>query len=146
MSDALSVACPHCHAPAGEMCHEAATGLRMGPHVSRQIVAVTPDGDRGPDLDEDTIPPLGDLEPPPSVLSAVDKYQNLTVLRWEQTYDSDVRYIYVAVKVEPLGWFVSGKETQAIPWDELWNRHLTHAPWVESASRWTTLSLPRSTT
>lgn len=146
MSDALLIECPYCRAPAGEMCREVTTGLVMGTHAARMLVAMMPEGDVGPDLDEDTIPPLADLQPPPSVLTAIDRYTNLTVLRWEQTYDSDVRYIYVAIKVDPFGWFISGKETQAIPWDELWNKHLHHANWVEAASRWATLSLPRSTT
>lgn len=142
MSDYLDVACPACHVPAGSLCVNASREPMILGHRSRRWAAVTPDGDLGPDDPDDTIPPLDSLPVPPEVSPAsippADNYGTLTVLRWAQEYE-DITYIYVAIKIIDKGWYLTGKETVAIPWDVLWNRHLNHALWIESATTWSTV-------
>ena len=47
----------------------------------------------------------------------------------------DTKMIGVAA-VSGLVGFLSGKATDAIPWDEFWNKHLTKSDWLERADHW----------
>lgn len=141
MSAYLDVECPACRAPAGMFCTDFGGNPMILGHAARKFAATAPDGDLGPEDPDDTIVPLEGLVSAPvpaAVQRSTDTYQTLSVLRWAQRYE-DIDYHYVAIKIEEHGWFLSGKETGAIPWDVLWNRHLTHALWIESATTWSTV-------
>jgi hypothetical protein len=139
MSSRLGVECPECHAAPGILCVNRTTGEYMGVgHVSRKLVALIPDGDVGaldPDDPDVDIAPLGDIAPVKQIDYTKDHYPDRTVLRWSRTYGAST-YIYVAIKATGVGWFLSGKATDAIPWDELWNKHLTKSDWLERADHW----------
>lgn len=139
MATALMVECPECHAPPGSLCVNRPYGAYMVKgHASRSMIAVLPDGDVGA-MDEDdpdgSIMPLGDIAPTAPLDSAADNYPDRAVLRWSRTYGDNV-YIYTAIKAMGTGWFLSGKTQDAIPWDELWNKYLLPADWVEQADHW----------
>jgi hypothetical protein len=107
-------------------------------HASRTYVSILSDGDVGalaPDDPDVSIAPLGDIAKPAQIDYTKDHYPDRTVLRWSRTY-GDNTYIYVAIKATGVGWFLSGKATDAIPWDELWNKHLTKSDWLEKADHW----------
>lgn len=142
MSRYLDVACPTCASRAGEPCTYLDGGFMTYGHYARTIAATASDGVLGPADPEDTIEPLDSLPVPPEVrptaIPPADNYGTLTVLRWAQEYE-DITCIYVAIKIIDKGWYLTGKETVAIPWDVLWNRHLNHALWIESATTWSTV-------
>lgn len=142
MSDHMDVACPTCGAPAGLFCTHSDGRYMSWGHEARKWAAMAPDGDLGPPDPDDTIEPLDSLPVPPEVrptaIPPADNYGTLTVLRWAQEYE-DITCIYVAIKIIDKGWYLTGKETVAIPWDVLWNRHLNHALWIESATTWSTV-------
>lgn len=114
-------------------------------HVSRGLIAMARDGDVGALEDDDPdrdIEALPDISPMRGRLQDLrDDYRNLTVLRWAEEFENGVHYTYAAIKIENIGWFITGQYTDPLPWDELWNRHLRKALWSESAATWTTLKL-----
>lgn len=142
MATTLMVECPECHSPPGNLCVNRSTGefMERG-HVSRTVVSILPDGEAGapdPDDPDANIAPLSDIAPafvPVQLEVNADTYPDRTVLRWSRTYGG-VTYIYAAIKATGLGWFLTGKNVEAITWDELWDKHLTKSDWLERADHW----------
>jgi hypothetical protein len=138
----LDVECPACYASVGMECTNRSTGEYMSRgHEARVIIALDRDGDVGalePDDPDYAIKPLEDTEPLPIPLLS-DNFPDRTVLRWARTY-VDKTYIYVAVKASGVGWFLTGKQQDALSWDVLWNKHIIHAHWIEKADHWDDLS------
>lgn len=138
MASALMIECPECHAPPGALCVNRTTGEYMGKgHISRSFVAILPDGEIGafePDDPDEHIKPLGDIDIPQLDFTK-DHYPDRTVLRWSRTYPTGT-YIYCAIKATGVGWFMTGKQQDAVQWDVLWNKHLMKADWVEKADHW----------
>lgn len=139
MSRYLDVACPTCASRAGEPCTYLDGGFMTYGHYARTSAATASDGVLGPADPEDTIEPLPDLRPQ-AVLDPYDTYPHLAVLRWARDYE-ETTYIYVAIKIATRGWFLSGSRTEPLQWDELWNKYLVHALWIERAASWTTLKI-----
>lgn len=146
MSSALMIECPVCHAAPGNHCWDTSTGYPMARgHEARTIIGLWPEGELGPKEDDDPdehITPLGDIPPP---VDPRDHFADRTVLRWTQVFGS-THYTYVAIKAEGVGWFLSGKTTEGLTWDTLWNKHLRKATWIEEAAQWQPLrATPEST-
>jgi hypothetical protein len=151
MSSAPLIACPQCGAAPGKLCRTKSGEFMSIGHASRTYVSILPDGEIGalePDDPDEKIAPLGDIGAPQLDLTK-DRYPDRAVLRWSRTYINDKTYIYAAIKATGIGWFMTGKTQDAIPWDVLWNKHLMKADWVEYANRWDDVHIihdPKGTT
>ncbi len=138
MSSALMIQCPVCKAPPGSLCRDTIGGAMPLGHKARQIVALEPDGDIVPfdpdDLDN-RMETLTSIEPPPQREDLRDPYADRTVLRWSRTFGTKT-YSFAALKAEGKGWYMTGKPQEAMSWDDLWNKHIKHASWLERAEQW----------
>jgi hypothetical protein len=158
---ALSVACPTCLKPAGEPCVNMYDATPRSPHESRTaLVVLGPEalsamtGELDADPDE-RIKPLDSwtphtpaeipYTPRPTVrlrkaIPDVDPYVERTVLRWTRRWPDGDEYTYVAVKARGK-WWLTGKTSDGLSWDELSSEHLAHATVMEKVVTWETIGV-----
>lgn len=89
----------------------------------------------------DTIPPLEDLPDPVPEKAVNAVYENGSVIKWSNTYDNGIHYIYAALYVGNIGWFITGKYPDPLTWNELYEKHLKNAEDVVLAGSWTALPI-----
>ena len=110
------------------------------PHSSRMNLSHTADSPAVPAV-VDTIPPLEDLPDPVPEKAINAVYENGTVIKWSNTYDNGIDYIFAAIYIGNVGWFITGKYTDPLTWNELYEKHLKNAKEVVLAGSWTALPI-----
>ena len=110
------------------------------PHSSRMNLSHTADSPAVPAV-VDTIPPLEDLPDPVPEKAVNAVYENGSVIKWSNTYDNGIGYIYAAIYIGNIGWFITGKYTDPLTWNELYEKHLKNAKEVVLAGSWTALPI-----
>lgn len=139
-----AVPCPFCGVPAEKPC-VITRGDLLGTPMTFSHNARTRAADHASDSSAaqviDTIPPLEDLPDPVPEKAVNAVYENGTVIRWSNTYDNGIDYIFAAIYIGNIGWFITGKYTDPLTWNELYEKHLKHAKEVVLAGSWTAIPI-----